>query len=215
MRRMNPFQHRRRAVSRTVRVLVWLLGAWLLTGCDQPRLPAIPPNGTLLAFGDSLTAGVGAAPSESYPAVLERLSGRRVINAGGSGEVTAEGLARLPQVLEDTAPDLLLLLEGGNDILRNLDPETTRANLAAMIELAQARGIPVVLIGVPEKRLFSEVAPLFEALAATDDLVLVDDLIADLLRQRAYKSDAIHFNRDGYRALAEALHDRLDREGAW
>ncbi|MBK1717634.1 hypothetical protein [Thiocystis violacea] len=90
-----------------------------------------------------------------------------MIHAGISGEVTAEGLARLPRGLEDTAPDLLPRLEGGHDILRHLDPAITHANLAAMLELAQARGIPVARIGVPEKRLFSKVAPLYRALAET------------------------------------------------
>jgi acyl-CoA thioesterase I len=194
--------------------LIALLLALVLAGCEQPRLTPIPPDGTLLAFGDSLTQGVGADPDDSYPAVLARLSGRTVINAGVSGEVTAEGRARFGALIEQEQPDLVLLLEGGNDILRNLDPAQTQANLAAMIEQAQAQGIPVVLIGVPRKALFSDVAPLYRALAETYQLVFVEELIADLLRTPAYKADPIHFNREGYRALAEALHAVLVREGA-
>ncbi len=201
--------------GRLTRVFVLLLGVLLSHGCEQPRLTPIPPEGTLLAFGDSLTYGVGVDPTHSYPSVLARLSGRQVINAGVPGEVTAEGLARLRTLLEQTDPDVLLLLEGGNDILRNRDSEATKRNLAAMIELAQARGIEVVLIGVPEKRLFSDVAPLYEALAEDYQLVFEDELVSDLLRQGAYKSDAIHFNREGYRVMAESLYDLLAREGAF
>ncbi|NEV63460.1 arylesterase [Thiorhodococcus minor] len=186
----------------------------LLLGCEQPRLSPIPPNGTLLAFGDSLTYGVGTDPAHSYPSVLERLSGRRVINAGVSGEVTADGLPRLRGLLAQSRPDLLLLLEGGNDILRNRDPQATKRNLAAMIELAEANGIEVVLIGLPEKRLFSSTAPFYTELAEEYDLVFEDDLVAQLMRRSRYKSDAIHFNQEGYRAMAESIHDLLVEEGA-
>jgi len=194
--------------------LIALLLVPVLNGCEQPRLTPIPPDGTLLAFGDSLTQGVGADPDDSYPAVLAQLSGRTVINAGISGEVTEEGRARFGALIAQEQPDLVLLLEGGNDILRNLDPAQTQANLAAMIEQAQTQGVQVVLIGVPRKALFSDVAPLYRELAATYRLVFVETLIADLLRTPAYKADPIHFNREGYRALAEALHAVLVREGA-
>jgi len=194
--------------------MITLLLALVLASCEQPRLTPIPPDGTLLAFGDSLTQGVGADPDDSYPAVLARLSGRTVINAGVSGEVTADGRARFGALIAQEQPDLVLLLEGGNDILRNLDPAQTQANLAAMIEQAQAQGIAVVLIGVPHKALFSDVAPFYRELAETYQLVFVETLIADLLRTPAYKADPIHFKREGYRALAEALHAVLVREGA-
>ncbi|NEX20402.1 arylesterase [Thiorhodococcus mannitoliphagus] len=199
---------------RQVLGILLLLITLVLQGCESPRLSTIPPDGTLLAFGDSLTQGVGVNPPDSYPSVLERLSGRRVINAGVSGEETEDGLPRLRDLLARTTPDLLLLLEGGNDILRNRDLKATKRNLAAMIELAEEQGVEVVLIGVPEKRLFSTTAPLYKELAEEYDLVFEDDLVAQLMRQGAYKSDAIHFNQEGYRLMAESLHDLLVEEGA-
>jgi acyl-CoA thioesterase I len=163
-----------------VPALIALLLALVLAGCSQPRLTQIPPDGTLLAFGDSLTQGVGADPDDSYPAVLARLSGRTVINAGVSGEVTEEGRARFGALIEQEQPDLVLLLEGGNDILRNLDSAQTQANLAAMIEQAQAQDVQVVLIGVPRKALFSDVAPFYRELAETT-AVVVDSATLDAL----------------------------------
>lgn len=168
----------------------------------------------ILAFGDSLTEGVGVSEQESYPAVLSTLSGVRVINAGISGETTAAGLARLPAILERTRPDLMILLEGGNDILRNHDLKTTREHLAEMIEIARARDIDVLLVGVPEKKLFPDTAPLYIELAERYDLAFEDDVVASLLRDPDMKSDSVHFNEAGYQVLAERLYKRLKNEGA-
>lgn len=196
------------------RIIALLLACTLLQGCSDDRLSALPAQATILAFGDSLTAGYGVDKAHSYPSVLQALSGRRVINAGISGEVTADGLARLPGLLDQHKPQLLILLEGGNDILRNQSQAQTRANLQQMIELARARGVEVVLIGVPHKSLFASSAPLYGELAERYQLPFADTLVASLLRSPGYKSDAVHFNAAGYRKLAEEIHALLQQEGA-
>ncbi len=199
-------------LTRTACVFV----ALVLSGCGEPapQLGEIPADGTILAFGDSLTLGVGTDRASSYPTVLAKLSGRRVINSGVSGETTAAGLDRLPDVLRETAPDVLILLEGGNDILRGRDYADIRRDLDAMLELAQRQDVPVVLIGVPEKSLFSDAAPFYAELADKYQLVYTDGLIGPLLRKPAYKSDPIHLNKQGYRALAESIHELLVSSGA-
>lgn len=106
------------------------------------------------------------------------------------------------------------LLEGGNDILRNKSAQNIKQNLAAMIELAQSNGVQVGLIGVPEKKLFSKVAPLYEELAEQYNVAFADDLLADLLRENKYKSDAIHLNSQGYRVMAESIYQLLVKHGA-
>ena len=187
----------------------------ILHACsDSNSLSPIPQDGVILAFGDSLTVGVGTSASYSYPTILEQLSGRKVVAAGVSGEETAQGLIRLPKVLDEANPNLLILLEGGNDILRNRNLHETKQNLAAMIELAQARGVQVMLIGVPEKKIFSNVAPLYEQLAEQYGLVFADDLLSGLLRDNEYKSDAVHLNQQGYRVMAETIHQLLLKYGA-
>ena len=193
---------------------VFVIALNLLACSGAPSLSYLPENAVVLAFGDSLTAGMGASAANSYPSVLSQLAERNVVNAGVSGEETAQGAKRLAGVLRQVNPDLLLLLEGGNDILRNRDLRRTKQNLAAMIELAHSMEIEVVLIGVPEKPLFSSVAPLYEDLADQYKIVLIDNLLASLLRKSQYKSDAVHLNKQGYRVMAESIYAVLVDRGA-
>jgi len=98
---------------------VILLAGVLLAACSsQPQLPKLTPDAAILAFGDSLTYGSGADRGESYPAVLSRLSGLEVINAGVPGEVTSQGVMRLPDLLDEHLPQLLFLCHGGNDLIQ-------------------------------------------------------------------------------------------------
>lgn len=199
----------------TRRALLAALLAVAVAGCsDSPKIARLPAGGTILAFGDSLTEGVGVQAPDSYPAVLAMLTGMNVVNAGVSGEITQEGVARLPQVLDETSPDLLILVEGGNDILRGYDLNRTRANLETMIREAQGRYIPVVMLGVPEKNIFSSSAPFYEEIAEEYSVVFDGGLLAGLLKSPSYKSDAVHFNRDGYRLMAEGIHELLLDSGA-
>lgn len=181
-----------------------------VSGCsEQTELSYLHPGSTILAFGDSLTQGVGSTGGGDYPHQLQQLSGRKVINAGISGEVSAEGLQRLPELLSQYQPALLILLEGGNDILRNRDKAQLKQNLAQMIELAQQQNTDVVLIAVPEKKLFSHSAPLYQELAEEYQLIIEPEIIAELLRDSQYKSDPIHFNNQGYQQLAIRINKLL------
>jgi acyl-CoA thioesterase-1 len=193
----------------------WLVLLLLLvTGCERPLLSPLPADGVILAFGDSLTVGVGAKALQSYPSVLEELSGHRVINAGVSGETTRGGMRRLPTLLAEISPDLVILMEGGNDILRSKNPQAIRDNLAAMIETVRTAGAEVVLVGVPGRMLFNDSAAFYDELAEQFDIPLVDGELASLLRDNRYKSDPIHLNAEGYALLAGAIHEALVAHGA-
>jgi len=185
-----------------------------VSACNNSSLPALGSDAVILAFGDSLTKGKGTSAENSYPAVLARLSSRTVINAGISGETTAAGLLRLPGVLEDTSPDLMLLMHGGNDILQNLSLTAAKKNLQAMIRLAQERDIAVVLIGVPEKKLFSSSAAYYRELAESHELPFAPNIISSLLRKPRMKSDAVHFNAAGYAEMAQKIYTLLQANGA-
>ena len=204
----------KRPIIRRWAAALAVIGMLFLAGCGDKPLKPLSTNDRVLAFGDSLTEGVGVPKEAAYPAQLEALIGRPVINAGVSGETTAEGLERLPDLLDRHNPALMILLMGGNDVLRNQDLEAAKRNLARMIELARGRNVQVVLVGVPRKSLFSNSADLYRELAEFYHLVLVDDLVAGLLRRPGYKSDAVHLNAAGYRAMAEELEEVLREAGA-
>lgn len=187
----------------------------LLQACHSvEKLPPLASDAVILAFGDSITYGTGAAPGESYPAVLERLIGRRVVNAGVPGEVTAEGLARLPGVLEQERPALMILCLGGNDLLRHLDRQQAADNLRAMVRLAQERGVAVVLIAVPDINLTLSPPPFYGEIAREFKIPCEEKALPRILGKHSLKSDHIHPNGAGYAKLAQALADLLKRSGA-
>jgi lysophospholipase L1-like esterase len=195
--------------------LVLVVLALSLAGCgERPRLEALPGDAVVLAFGDSLTYGTGASASESYPAQLEQLIGRRVVRAGVPGEVSAQALARLPGMLDEHSPRLLLLCIGGNDFLRRLGGRQAADNVRAMVKLARSRGVEVLLIGTPEPG-FSVTPPAFYAAIAEEfRLPYEHDVIGDVLRDASLKADPIHPNARGYRIIAERIAEALKESGA-
>jgi lysophospholipase L1-like esterase len=188
--------------------------ALLLAACGGPALEPLPPDATVLALGDSLTWGTGAARAESYPAVLAELTGLEVINAGVPGEISSRGRERLPGLLAEHQPELVILVHGGNDTLRKLPPATTRANLLAMVERSRAAGARVVMLGVPGRNLLLSAPAFYEEVAAEAGVPIDTGVLPRLLRDSAMKSDPIHFNAAGYRRLAEAVRELLRDSGA-
>jgi acyl-CoA thioesterase I len=200
-----------------IRPVGLLAAILLLCACTDstPRLPQLAENAVILAFGDSLTHGNGAKENRSYPAVLSRLTGHPVINAGVPGEVSAQGRERLPALLDRQRPDLLLLCHGGNDFLRRINADITRSNIEAMIEAAAQRNIPVILIGVPHPGLFLlESAEFYSEIADKYKLVYEGDILPEVESDTALKSDQIHPNAAGYQRIAEAIDRLMTESGA-
>lgn len=208
------FDDKRLGVKRFCFVSLITILCFQLAACSDYSLPKLEKSSVILAFGDSLTLGEGVDRVDSYPAVLARLTGVKIINAGVSGETSSEGLQRLPELLEKHEPDLLILLEGGNDILRKVPESAIQQNLATMIELAQLKGIAVLLVGVPEKKLFGDSLDLYSELAEAYQIPVEDDIVASLIKRPSMKSDYVHFTRQGYQALAEAIYKKLQETGA-
>ncbi len=196
-------------------LLLGIITISLLSGCTRgPKINPLAADGVILAFGDSLTYGSGAAENESYPAVLEQLTGHKVLNYGIPGETSAEGLARLPRVLESEKPALLLLCEGANDILRRMDQRQAAENLRAMVRLARERNIAVILIAVPDFNLTLSPPKFYGEVATEFKIPIEEKALPDVLGKVSLKVDYVHPNGAGYRQLAEKLASLLKKSGA-
>ncbi len=182
----------------------------LLAACSKtPQLAKLPDDAVIVAFGDSLTFGTGATPQTSYPAMLEKLIGRRVVAAGVPGEVTADGLERLVDVIEEEQPSLLILCHGGNDLLRQTGEAQAESNLRAMVSLAKGKGIQVLMLAVPKPGWTLAAPAYYEKIAAEFKLPIETGILRSIMASSKLKSDTIHPNEAGYQKMAEAIAELL------
>ena len=188
----------------------------IASGCGEKNssLSPLSSSSVIPAYGDSLTYGYNVKRSESYPAKLEVLTGISVINSGVSGEVSAQGLKRLPNVLDEHHPQLLILCHGGNDLLRKMDLEEMESNIRSMIQLSLDRDIPVILLGVPKPGIFLSSFDVYKKIANSMNIIFIEDLISDVLGDKSLKSDSIHPNKKGYNVMAEEIYSLLLDKGA-
>lgn len=140
--------------------------------------------------------------------------GRKVVASGVPGEVSAAGLARLPAVLDEVQPKLVVLCHGGNDILRRMSDGQTADNLKATIRLIKSRGADVILIGVPKPGIFPSTADFYGDVAGEFGIPYEDGVLKKVLTDSSLKSDAVHPNGLGYGKVAEAVSDILRSSGA-
>lgn len=197
-----------------------LILAGLISSCGrEARLPAIAPGKTVLAFGDSVTFGTGAAPGEDWPELLARTSGWQVINAGIPGDTAEAATGRIQALLDEHRPALVILELGGNDFLRRRPPKAVKDDLRRIIKTIQQSGAQVVLIAVPELSLLSVVArkpsdaPIYGELAKEEKIPLIGEVFSDILARPELCADQIHPNAKGYEQMASAIHAQLKKIG--
>lgn len=190
----------------------------LLSGCGKPQHPLdkLPDDAVILAFGDSLTYGTGASSGHDYPHLLAELSRKEVVNAGVPGETSGDGVQRLPAVLDEYEPDLVILMHGGNDFLKKISGDVTEKNIDAMVSEAKRRGMRVFLLGVPEPALFFlRSSPIYEGVAEKHGIPFDVKTLPSILGDNDLKSDPVHPNDKGYRLLAERVYGVLTEAGAF
>jgi acyl-CoA thioesterase I len=194
--------------------------AWLAACSRKPaRGTPVAPGAVVLALGDSLTFGTGAAPDTAYPAVLARLTGWNVVNAGVPGHTAAQALERTQALLDEHKPALVLLSIGGNDFLRRHDDAATKAAIERTARAVQAAGVQVLLIAVPRPTLAARFTgslddhPLYGELAESLQLPLHRQGWSAVLADEALRADAIHANAAGYERFAQGLMATLRAAG--
>lgn len=177
----------------------------------------LPP--AIVCFGDSLTAGYGLDPGNSYPDVLQKDLNQegyryRVINRGISGETTQDGLARLPLVLGEK-PQIVVLEFGANDGLRGQPVTVAEANLAQMIEAFQKAGVRVLLAGITlppnyGHEYISKFDAMYPDLSGRFKVPLIPFLLAGVAgNPKLMQQDGLHPNIEGTRLVAQTVAHAL------
>jgi acyl-CoA thioesterase-1 len=206
-------------------LLPLLLLFFVLSGCEQRETPAESSTrplqqakvyeGTIIALGDSLTAGLGVAPKEAYPALLEEKLQQngynwQVINGGISGETSSGALSRINWIIA-RKPDIVILETGANDGMRGIPPDVIRKNISRSVELLQEAGIEVVLAGMQMLQNLGpaytkEFAAVYPAVAAERQVILVPFFLAQVAGDPALNlPDGIHPTPAGQRLVMETV----------
>jgi lysophospholipase L1-like esterase len=185
-----------------------------MTACGGARENTLPAGTVVLVVGDSITAGYGVEASEAWPARLAQRTGWRVVAAGISGDRTAGGRDRLPALLEEHLPTLVIVELGGNDLLRHVPETEIAVNLDAMIDNARAHGANVVLMAAPQLTAFGALtglsaARLYRDAAQRMKVPLIEKALPAVLSDPSLKLDALHPTPEGHRVLAERAFDEL------
>src|SRR5690242_3709798 len=228
----------RRRGSASIMRMYWFSACLLLAACGRqpeggaPSPSAQPPGGTaaaaprderpvLVAFGDSLSAGLGVEAGQSYPDFLQKALDRRglrfrVVNAGISGDTSSNGLDRVDQVIA-LHPAIVIVEFGANDGLRGLPVANTRSNLEQIVAGLQKAGARIVLAGMTLPPNYGpdyirSFARIYSDLAATHKLALIPFLLEGVAGDTRYmQRDGLHPNVEGNRKVAGNVMRALDR----
>lgn len=210
----------RSPVSHLFRCAILLLATLVLaTACGETKEDALPHGSVVLALGDSLTAGFGVASGEAWPDLLAGRAGWMVVNGGVSGDTSGGALDRLPALLEEHNPALVLVALGGNDMLRRIPQEETIANLGQILAMIKAHGAKPVLLATPKP---SAMGAVFQTLSAADfyrgvaeeqQVPLIEGAIAEVLSDPQMKGDPLHPNAAGHAQLSQKILDALKSIG--
>jgi acyl-CoA thioesterase I len=172
---------------------------------------------TIVALGDSLTAGLGVDENDAYPAVLQRrlkADGHavRVVNAGISGETSSGAVSRLEWVLTSLHPDLVILETGANDGLRGIDTNILRANLDRLLTELKKAKVKVILAGM---QMLPNLGPVYTSrfravypqAAKAHDVPLIPFILEGVAGDQRYnQSDMLHPNAEGYRRVVDHIY---------
>ncbi len=202
------------------RRIIALMVVALLAACGEtPKEAALPAGSRVLALGDSLTAGAGVTPDQAWPALLAGLTGWEVVNGGVSGNKSADALARLPALLEEHQPALVLVTLGGNDMLRHVPEQETVANLKQMLAMVKESGAKAVLLATLEPSVagavFQSLSPpeFYRQVADEYGAPLIEDAIPEVLSDPQLKGDPLHPNAGGHALLSEKIFGALKEIG--
>ncbi len=184
---------------------VVLIGIFLYVSNRPKQMTNFPPRaGIVVAFGDSLTQGVGATNSNDFPSILQSSIGESVVNMGVPGDTSAQGLARIEDI-EKQNPKVVLVLFGGNDFLRKVPIQETFKNIDDIVVRLQKNGAVVILIGIRGGILSDKYEKHYREISKNRGTFYVPSILEGIISNGNLMSDAIHPNNAGYKIMAEKI----------
>jgi acyl-CoA thioesterase-1 len=184
-----------------------LLSLFINFGCVRSEVKNINSLGNgIICFGDSITAGSGVSEREAYPHLLSEMLDYSVINAGRDGEIASNGLSRLDEDVLSHQPRLVIIEFGGNDFLIRLPLSETVNNIRIMTERIQANGAMVAIADVSSGMIMKNYQKSYERLARQTKSIFIPNLLKGIITNPSLKTDYIHPNADGHRAIAERIY---------
>jgi lysophospholipase L1-like esterase len=171
-----------------------------------PNVKNYPPrNNKIIIFGDSLAFGQGATSGNDIASQLSRKLKGVVINMGQNGNTTSDALVRLEKLIAQK-PGIVIISLGGNDFIRSFNRSFTEKNLSTIIEQLQDEGIVVILLGVRDPAIIDKASAMYKRLSKKYRTAYVSNILATLIGDNRYMSDAIHPNDAGYTKIVERLY---------
>ena len=200
------------------RLFLLLCVVWV--GCAGPTVANLDSQGkSIVCFGDSLTAGVGATTGHDYPSRLSELLGREVINAGMNGDTTEAALRRLDADVLRHDPLLVIVLLGGNDFLRKGPKETTFQNLEEIVKHIESHGAMVILVGVQGGLFGDAYRSDYQKIAKEFHTAFIPNILQGIFTDARLKSDSIHPNDAGYERMTQRIYQTvlplLEKNAKW
>jgi acyl-CoA thioesterase-1 len=189
-------------------VIIFISIGYMIISSQNKDILSQPKNATIVAFGDSLVAGYGATVGNDFVSVLSRELGVSIENFGRNGDTSALAFDRMDTVTARD-PGIVILVIGGNDILRRVPIKETEGNIREIVKAFQRNNTQVVLVGVRGGLVNDPYASMYESIKEDYELAYLPDVLSGLLGRKEYMSDPIHPNDKGYAHIAKRLEKIL------
>lgn len=189
-------------------IILLIVGSYFFFTRPETILNSELKTARIVAFGDSLVAGVGSSEGNDFASLLSKRINQPIINLGKSGDTTLSALDRIQEVLSEK-PTLVIILLGGNDYLRQVPIDTTFKNLGKIIDTVRNNNSEVLLLGVRGGLLKDTYNAKFKSFAKEKNVTFVPNVLDGLIGNKKYMFDTIHPNDAGYVKVADKVEQTL------
>lgn len=208
--RKNNFKLMAISLRHKICSLFFCLLATFFTGCTKLEIKNINSTGkNIICFGDSLTFGYGANTGEDYPAVLAKIMGVPVINAGQDADTTYEALKRIESDVLNKDPRLVIIEFCGNDFIKNVPLEVTVENIRKMAQAVQAKGAMTAIVDISAGLFFKKYSSAFRNLSNQTGAIFISGVLNGIITNPSMKSDFLHPNANGYKIIAQRINSAI------